>query len=162
MWWSAKRIFLYFCDFFQGCDFDNILEMMRFNSDHLCRELCVLLRKKFSAGRKRAEQRKLHLPTLLKAVLRLQRINDIDFSDVPDLNDTIDCLLYQLDISWLDEDGGTTTEILQVIEIFVKSFLQDDTGEKPAPPFREEDLDFDEGVCTDLVKSKHISYPITF
>ena len=66
----------------------------------------------------------MFLPTLLKGVLKLQDIEDWNLNDVPELSDTINTLICQLDLSWLDEAGFQTTEILRVIEIFVKSFVR--------------------------------------
>ena len=154
---SAHILYYSLNDLADANKYPDVASMLKDNLDYLCRELAILLRKHLSASskiRQKGIERPEGLPTLLKAILAIQDVKCEKVNDLPELRDTVEVLLHQLDLSWIDPDKSITTEILQVITIFTKAF----SGNNEIPDTHwnkkplNDDLNTDRGVLTQLVK----------
>ena len=136
--------------------FSDIASMLTDNLDYLCRELAILLRKHLSASsrsKRTGLNRPEGLPTLLKAVLKIQNSKVHTVVDLPELRDTVEVLLRQLDLSWIDPDKSITTEILQVINIFIDGFQEKSSEyDKSASESAWRNVNCEKGALTQLVK----------
>ena len=155
---SSEDYFLYPNYFLQGCDYEKIEEMLLSNVEPLCRDLTLNLRqltRRNKAKRINHSVQKQGLPTLLRFVLRLKNVGD-----QPGLRDTLNNLLNQLDVSWSKNEPELTTEILEIILIFVKSFENHEENEQvenkedPEKDWRR--WNEDEGAITRLLLGKEL------
>lgn len=155
---SANVLYHSLKDLSAANGFVDIASMLRENLDYICRELAVLLRKYLSASSKFKQKSSIRpegLPTLLKAVLKIQDLQCQTISDLPELRDTIEVLLHQLDLSWIDPDKSVTTEILQVINIFTKAFVEQNQSPNCKATSNKTELEdnFEKGVVTKLLQN---------
>ena len=86
----------------------------------MSRQLTLLLRKHYT--RTNDLERPQGLSNLLRVILKLKK-------DDKAVRDTINTLLRQLDLSWMDADVSLTTEILKIVCIFINNF--DGLNSKP-------------------------------
>ena len=129
--------------------------MLKDNLDYMCRELTILLRRHLSASSRSRQNgigRPEGLPTLLKAVLKLQDIKSEEITELPELRDAIEALLHQLDLSWIDPDKSVTTEILQIIRIFTNAFTVGASTNK-INKNTEDNAESEKGSLTELIKN---------
>ena len=123
--------------------------MLSCNIDYLSRDLTLCLRQ--YSNRSRASNVEIGLPTLLKVVLKLKNVGDY-----PGLQDALQSLLVQLDLSWTDPEAPLTIQILEIILIFVKSFEPVDKEEEKLKDERCRkytwtERNFEKGALTQLV-----------
>ena len=153
---SAHVLYHTLTDLASANNYTNIEAMLRENLDYLSRELAILLRKYLSASsktRKKGKERPDGLPTLLKAVLKTQNLNCPKIVDLAELRDTIEVLLYQLDLSWVDPDKSVTTEILQIITIFTNAFADSNPSYRDHGAINNKcvNANLERGVLTQLI-----------
>ena len=151
---SAHVLYYTLIDLANANNYEDVPSMLNDNLDYLCRELAILLRKYLSASsksRQKGTERPEGLPTLLKAVLVIQNLKCEKVANLPELRDTVEVLIHQLDLSWIDPDKSITTEILQVINIFTSAFAENKTSKYSKNRFKI-DNDSESGSLTQLVK----------
>ena len=122
--------------------------MLLSNVDYLSRDLTLNLRQ-FSHRSKNCNVQ-VGLPTLLKVVLKLKNVGDY-----PGLQDALESLLVQLDLSWTDPEAPLTIQILEILLIFVKSFEAVKSEDKENTEINKEaewkERNFEKGALTQLV-----------
>ena len=151
---SAHVLYFSLIDLANANKYQDVPSMLKDNLDYLCRELAILLRRHLSASSKSRRiglKRPEGLPTLLKAVLVIQDLKCDKVNNLPELRDTVEVLLHQLDLSWIDPDRSITTEILQVINIFTSAFSQHHQN-KCSNTTSKVDVNAEKGTLTQLVK----------
>jgi hypothetical protein len=157
---SAHILYHTLLDLASAYNSQDIASMLKDNLDYLCRELAILLRKYLSASSRNKQhgtRRPEGLPTLLKAVLKLQDIKCEKVVELPELRDTIEALLHQLDLSWIDPDRSVTTEILQIINVFTNAFAESSSANKITTNKKSCNSEPQKGVLTQLVKDLQAS-----
>ncbi len=132
--------------------------------DLLSRDLVLRLRRVGRAGPPGAAA---GTRTLLRVVLRTAREKrerrESTEQDDLGLGDVLDSLLTRLDLSWLGPDPEETTEMLEVVLIFVRAMEEEEEEEAEITKERKEEgggeEEEEEGAVTKLIKGKWRCWP---
>ena len=120
------------------------------NLNYITHDVNIILRRYQSTRQK-------GVTTLLRLVLKLKNINECS-----GLLETLQALLVNLDLSWVDPDSSLTLEILQIILVVVESLQDPKSVTKEADKNSQktklqdyEDWNNEKGVLAKMVLGKY-------